>query len=138
MAISRQENQITWSAASSVSVTSGSTQTSDTITIDDTAVDATVVFKVDNSTAAAADDIIYFWLQESNGDPDGAGADEFTTNGHSRLLWIGNTSTEDPAISPAITINSNNKSCRIRAEGATAGTTNAITVSGTIYERIVS
>lgn len=134
MAITRAENQVTWSASSSVSVTAGSNQTSDEVSIDDTCVGAAITLKADNSTTPASDDIIYFWWLMSSGDPDGAGTAEFDTVGHALLLARLDTSVEDPAI-VTVPVPHIPGSGKLYAEGATAGTTNAITVSATIEEQ---
>ena len=134
MAITKAENQVTWSAANSVSVTAGSNQTSDVVTLDVTCFNAAITLKADNSTTPAADDQIYVWLLQTSGDPDGTGADEYSTVKHAKLLSILDTYSEDPAIE-TISIPTANKSFKIYAEGATAGTTNSITVSATITEQ---
>lgn len=134
MAITRAETQITWSASSSVSVTAGSNQTSDAVTLDDTCVAAAITLKADNSTTPASDDIIYFWWLMSSGDPDGAGTAEYDTTGHALFLARIDTSVEDPGIKtvPLPHVPTDGK---LYAEGATAGTTNSITVSATIEEQ---
>lgn len=134
MAITRTETQITWAAANSVSVTAGSNQTSDEFNLDATCIAASVTLKADNSTTPASDDIIYFWLLQTSGDPDGTGLDEFDTAGHALLLAVLRTNSEDPAIK-TVPLPIPQKGGKIYAEGATAGTTNSITVSATITEQ---
>ncbi len=137
MAITKVENQVTWSASNSVSVTAGSNQTSDVVSLDVACVQATTHMKADNSTTPAADDQIYFWELQTGGDPDGAGSDEYDTVNHARLLGILDTNNEDPAIM-SVELNAVNAGIKIYAEGTTAGTTNAVTVSATITELRVS
>lgn len=134
MAITRTETQITWSASNSVSVTAGSSQTSDEFNLDATCTNAQIHLKADNSTTPAADDQIYFWLLQTGGDPDGTGADEFDTTGHALLLGIVDTNVEDPALKTTPLVIPQ-KGAKLYAEGITAGTTNSITVSGTITEQ---
>lgn len=136
MAITIAETQITWSAASSVSVTAGSSQTSDAATLDATCIAAQITLKADNSTTPAADDQIYFWILQTSGDPDGAGTDEYDTVGspHARLLGIIDTNVEDPGIT-TVYLPVPQKGFKIYAEGITAGTTNACTVSCTVTEQ---
>lgn len=134
MALSKTETQVTWSASNSVSVTAGSNQTSDTVTLDATCYEASITLKADNSTTAASDDQIYWWALQTSGDPDGTGSDEYDTTGHAHFLGITDTNVEDPAIK-TVALPSTNKSLKIYAEGATAGTTNSITVSATITEK---
>ena len=134
MAITRAETQVTWSASDSVSVTAGSSQTSDEVNLDAACFAAQISFKADNSTTPAADDQIHFWIIQTSGDPDGAGADEFDTVGHANPLAVLDTNDEDPAgVTVALPIPQ--KGFKIYAEGITAGTTNAVTVSATITEQ---
>ena len=80
MAITRSENQVTWSASNSVSVTSGSSQTSDAVTLNDTCVMASITCKADNAGTPASGDIINFYWASTVGDPDGASTDEYPTD----------------------------------------------------------
>lgn len=134
MAITHTETQVQWSASNSVSVTAGSNQTSDEVNLDDTCIAAQITLKADNSTTPASDDQIYFWLLQTGGDPDGAGADEFDTVGHAKLLAVLDTNDEDPAVK-TVGLPVPQKGFKIYAEGVTAGTTNSITVSATITEQ---
>ncbi len=133
MALSRVETQVTWSAANSASVAANSSQTSDTVTLDATCIAARILMKADNSGTPNAADIIYFWALETAGDPDGAGADEYVTAQHAHLLKVIDTSLEDPALGMA-DIPIPQKSFQLYAEGITATTVTAITVSATITE----
>lgn len=134
MAITKAENQVKWSTADSVSVTTGSNQTSDVVTLDDTCFRATIHLKADNSTTPAADDQIYVWLLQSGGDPDGASTAEYDSVKGATLLAVLDTYLEDPYLT-SVTLPSCNDTLKIYAEGATAGTTNSITVSATITEQ---
>lgn len=135
MAITRAETQVTWpTAANSVSVTAGSNATSEEFNLDATCVSAQVAIKADNSTTPASDDILHFWLLQTSGDPDGAGADEFDTTGAALFLAKIDTSDEDPKIK-TVPIPLPQKGGKIYVEGATAGTTNSITASATITEQ---
>lgn len=136
MAITRTETQVTWSAANSVSVSAGGTQTSDSVTLDATCIAAQISLKADNSTTPATDDQIYVWLLQTSGDPDGTGADEYDTPGstHALMLAVLDTNQDDPAMT-TVPLPVPQKSFQVYAEGATAGTTNAITVSATVTEQ---
>ena len=135
MAITLTETQVTWpTAANSISVSAGGSQTSEEINLDATCIAAQVSLKADNSTTPAADDIIHFFLIQTSGDPDGAGADEFDTVGHALSLGVLNTNDEDPA-GLTVKLPIPQKGMKIYAEGITEGTTNAITVSATITEQ---
>lgn len=135
MAITRAETQVTWpTAANSISVTSGSNQTSEGITLDDTCVGAAVTLKADNDGTPAAGDTIDFYILYSAGDPDGAAADEYDTPGagHPQFLAKLDTNTEDPAIT-TVPISHVPKKAKIYASSNAA--TNSITVSATIEEQ---
>ncbi len=135
MAITITETQVTWDTGSnSDSVSAGGNVTSDEVNLNATCIAAQVSLKADNSTTAASDDIIDFWLLQTSGDPDGAGSDEFDTTGHAVHLARLDTSTEDPA-GATVPLPHTQKGLKIYAEGATAGSTNAITVSATITEK---
>lgn len=138
MAITRHESAVLWSTANSVSVTAGSNQTSDILALDETCVNAQITLKADNSTTPASDDIIYFWLLQSAGDPDGAAvADEYDTPEHALRLGSINTSDDDPGIM-TVQLPLPQKGIKIYAEGATAGSTNSITVSAVVAEQRAS
>ncbi len=135
MAITLTETQVTWpTAANSKSVAAGGNETSEEFNLDATCVAAQISLKADNSTTPAADDQIYVWLIQTSGDPDGAGTDEFDTVGHAELLAVLDTNDEDPA-GMTVPLPIPQKGAKLYAEGVTAGTTNAITVSATITEQ---
>lgn len=134
MAITRTETQVTWQAVNSVSVAAGGNQTSDEVNLDASCIAAQISLKADNAATPASDDIIYVWLMQSSGDPDGAGADEFDTPGNALLLAVLDTSSEDPA-AKTVPLPVPQKALKLYAEGATAGTTNPITLSATITEQ---
>ncbi len=134
MAITRAETQVTWSASNSASVSAGGNQTSDEVTLDATCINAQISLKADNSTSPASDDIIYFWLEQSSADPDGASTDEFDTAGGRLLLAVLDTNDADPVVT-TVPLPLPQEHLKVYAEGATAGSTNAITVSATITEQ---
>lgn len=137
MAITRTETQVTWpTAANTASVTAGSNATSEEFNLDATCIAAQIHLKADNSTTPAADDQIYFWLIQTGGDPDGASTDEFDSTNTSTmyLLGVADTNAVDPAIL-TVPLPIPQKGAKVYAEGATAGTTNSITVSATITEQ---
>lgn len=144
MAITRTETQVTWpTAANSITVqASGSTnRTSETITLDATCIAAQIHLKADNSSGTpASDDIIYFWLLQTGGDPDGTGSDEYddTAPVHALLLAaidtnLANTTGEIGVVTVPLPIPQAH--CQVYAEGETAGITNDIDVSATITEQ---
>lgn len=136
MAITHTESSVVWASAYSVSVSAGGSQTSDVLALDATCVNAQITLKADNSAgAAASDDVIYFYLLQSSGDPDGnAVSDEYDTSGHATFLAALDTSSEDPAIK-TVPLPLPQKGLKVYAEGSTAGSTNAITVSAVVLEQ---
>lgn len=138
MAITRQETQVQWTGpADSDSIAAGGNETSLEINLDATCIAAQIHLKADNSTTPVADDQINFWLIQTGGDPDGAGADEFDTVGHALFLGELDTNDEDPALL-TVPLPIPQKGAKLYAEGVTAGTTNAITVSATITEQLAA
>lgn len=136
MAITRTETQVTWSAANNVVVAGNGTQTSDTVTLDATCVNAQIHLKAANGGTPVAADVIYFWLLQTGGDPDGTGSDEFDTTDSSTALFLGAINTN--AVATGITtvpLPLPQKSLQIYADGATSTTTQNITVSATITEQ---
>ena len=135
MAITRTETQVTWpTAANSVSVAAGGNATSEEVNLDATCVNAQISLKANNNGAPALDDQIYVWLLQTSGDPDGAVADEFDTTGSPDWFVILDTNIENPVIK-TVELPLPQKGLKLYAEGATAGTTNAVTVSATITEQ---
>jgi len=136
MSITRVETPVVWSAAASVSVAAATAQESDVVTLDPSCIAAQVSVQADNSTTPASSDQIYVWLLQTSGDSDGAGGDEYDTPGaqHAILLGIIDTNTDDPGrLTRVLPIPQ--KGFKIRAEGITAGTVNAITVSARVSEQ---
>lgn len=139
MAITHNAVDVTWpTAANSISVSSGSAQNSEEFNINDTCVAAQVQLKADNGGTPADGDIVFFYLLQTLGDPDGAepGTDEFDTNNHALFLAQLDTWTSGNGDDPAITtvpLPIPNKGCQIRA--VNNATSNSITVSATVLEQ---
>lgn len=137
MAITHTEQQVAWSTINFVDVTTGGNQTSDILALDDTCVNAQITLKADNQGTPTSTDIIYFWLQQSAGDPDNdAGGDEYDTFEGSLFLAAIDTSAtnNDPGVT-TVPLPIPQKGIKIYAEGATAGTTNTIRVSAVVLEQ---
>ncbi len=149
MAIAIAERQVTWpTAVNTANVTAEGNATSEEIDLPDNCIDAEIQLKAEYTTAApASDDIIYFWLLRSHGDPDGSGSDEFDTppqaageTGGAALLAVadlnkGETSGSGKKILISKKLPVTNKTMKLYAEGLTGSTTNTITVSATITEK---
>jgi len=134
MAITRHETQVTWpTAANSLSVGFNSGANSEAITLDPTCIAARVQFKADNAGTPASGDVVEFFWQETHGDPDGAGADEFTGDDAANMVPLGSidTNATDGASRPA-QLPLPQKQGRIRAVSGAAS--NSIVVSATITE----
>lgn len=102
MASTINESQITWSAASSVSLNSTSRFDSDAVTLNVEDWDASVELSADNSGTPAAGDTVDVYVKWSNGDILGDTGDDFDTDEHAEFLtrldtYSTNTPGEDPA-----------------------------------------
>lgn len=136
MAVTKALTQVTWAAATSVSVAASGNQTSDAFTFDATSINCTIQMKCDNSGTPAAGDTVTFYLLYTNGDVDAAeSADEYDTTTQGTLLAVVDTSITDPALT-TVTINPSAKGGKVYAVNNNA--TRAITVSAQLYETKVS
>lgn len=102
MASSRVETQITWSSASSLSVSSGATQTSDAFTFNAEDWAAAVQLSADNDGSPAAGDTVTFYIAYTAGDILGNSGSDYDTAEHATYLATldtvaANTPGEDPA-----------------------------------------
>lgn len=103
MALSIVETQVTWSAASSITLSNATQTDSDTFTLHDSCISASVQIYVDNqNTTPQAGDTLATRIKWSSGDILGNAADTFDTNQHSQNLGLfdtvaANTPGEDPA-----------------------------------------
>ena len=133
MAITRNEVQVQWSTANSISVSAGGNATSDTVTINATTIQGSISLKADNNGTAASGDTVDVYILYSNGDPDGASTDEFDSDAaDNEPRWLArldvSTAGKDPDVKtvfPSLAA----KSYKIYAV-SNAGT-NGITVSAT-------
>jgi len=131
MALTRLERQITWSAASSVSVTAAGQQTSDVLALNADCAIAAITLKADNAGTPAAGDSIDFYLAATAGDPDGAGANEYPTAGHLFPLATIDTNVDDPGI---MTVEMPAVPQTFQIVAKSNASANGITVSATVEE----
>jgi hypothetical protein len=133
MAVSKAQTQITFSAAASVSVASGSNATSDAFSFAATSFAATAQLKADNNGTPASGDTVDVYAEYSNGDPDAApdSADEYDTAGHAQWLARLDTTVEDPAI-VTVELNPVAKAVKFRFVNNSGG--RAITCSAQVTE----
>lgn len=102
MASSRNETQITWSSASSLSISAGSTSTSDAFTFNAEDWDAELALSADNDGAAQSGDTVDFYVAYTAGDILGDSNSDYSTTEHAEFLArldtvAANTPGEDPA-----------------------------------------
>lgn len=130
MASTRNETQITWSAASSLSVSAGATQTSDAFTFNAEDWEAVVQLSADNDGTPASGDTVTFYASYTSGDILGDSGDDYDTTEHAQLLALldtvaANAPGEDPA-RVTVPLNTAAKGLKIIAVNNSAG--RAITV----------
>lgn len=137
MALARTETQIQWSAADTVSVSSGATATSDALTFQTNTWAAAVQLMADNAGTPASGDRITFRVLYTTGDVADDTGDDYDTAEHGTLLaiidtWSSNTPGEDPArvTVPLPTVAA--KAIKIQATSGAAS--NSITVSARLVE----
>lgn len=102
MAITRNETGITWSAASSVTLSSSTRVDSDAFDFDATDVAAAITISADNAGTPASGDILDVYVLWTTGDILGDSGDDFDTSEHAEYLGrldtvAANTPGEDPA-----------------------------------------
>lgn len=102
MASSRNESQITWSSANSVSVAAGATSTSDAFTFNVEDWDAALQLSADNDGTPATGDTVTFSVAYTSGDILGDSGSDYDTTEHATYLTTldtvsANTPGEDPA-----------------------------------------
>lgn len=102
MASTRVDTQITWSAASSVTVSSATVVWSDAYTYNVEDWEAELQVNADNSGTPASGDVCDVYIAYSTGDILGGGGDDFNTVEHSQFLFrldtvAANNPGEDPA-----------------------------------------
>ena len=132
MAVANNEQQVTWSSSNSVSVSAGSSQTSDAVTFSSTAFDGMATLKADNNGTPASGDTVDFYALLSCGDPDGASADEYPNDDSDGIFLARlDTNVDDPALATVgVPIA---KGMKIYAKSNASS--NAITVSACINEK---
>lgn len=102
MASSINETQITFSSASSVSLTTNARVDSDAVTLNIEDWDGSVQLSADNAGTPASGDTVDVYVKWSNGDVLGDTGDDFDTDEHAQFVcrldtYATNTPGEDPA-----------------------------------------
>lgn len=138
MAITRVQTQVTWSAASTLSVTSATEVVSDVITLDDTCVALSIQLSADNAGTPASGDTAVWRIQWSNGDVLANTGDDYDTSEHAQFLaqldtFATNTPGEDPA-RMTVTVTPVSKKFKLACTCANAATRN-VTIAARIDEQ---
>ena len=132
MTVANHEQQVTWNASNSVSVSAGGAESSDAITLSTSAFAAMITLKADNSSAPASGDTVDFYALLSCGDPDGAGADEYPNDDSDGMFLARlDTNADDPAVATVVVPVA--KAVKLYAKNNSSG--RAITVSACINEK---
>lgn len=102
MAITTVQNQILWSSASSITISSATEVVSDLWTLDQTCIGASLSVSVDNSGTPSSGDTAIIRLQWTNGDILGDTGNDYDTSEHAPYFttldtYGTNTPGEDPA-----------------------------------------
>jgi hypothetical protein len=104
MAITTAQTQVTWSSASSVTVSSATEVTSDLFTLDQTTIGAGIALSVDNAGTPSSGDTAIFRLQWTMGDILGDTGNDYDTSEHAPFLQMLDTyGTSTPGEDPART-----------------------------------
>lgn len=137
MAIGKTELQVTWDTGSdSDELATGNTWelTSDNMSMATAAVKALIECKADQTVGTpASGDLVDFYAQFTLGDPDGAGADEYDSDGHDLFLCQIDLNVDDPGIM-TVDFPAGAKGFRIRAVASGLATTDTAEVSCTVYQ----
>lgn len=103
MALSRVETQVTWSAASSVTLSTAAAVASDAFIFNDADFAASLQISADNASTPNSGDTVACYLAWTTGDVVGGGGNDFDTYEHSQFIMLldtyaTNTPGEDPAV----------------------------------------
>lgn len=103
MALGRTEQQVTWSASNSKTLSAATRADSDEITIDSSCVAISVQVRVDNQGTPASGDVLNVYVKWSVGDLDaGGGSNDYDTDEYAmHLMTLDTYSTNTPGEDPA-------------------------------------
>lgn len=102
MALTRNETQITWSSAGSITLNTTGLVWSDAVTFDATDVAGGIMVSADNQGTPASGDTVDVWVAYTTGDVLGDTGDDYATDEHAIFhgtldTYATNTPGEDPA-----------------------------------------
>lgn len=139
MALTRNEQQVLWSAATSITLSDNNAYLSDAITFDAADIAGAVQICVDNQGTAASGDTLSVYAAYTTGDILGDTGDDYDTAEHAQFVGIldtyaTNTPGEDPACK-TFPISTTPKGCKIIVQGAQAATRNLVVRTRLITQR---
>ena len=139
MASSRNETQITWSSASSVTVSSATAVTSDAFAFDAEDWEADLHVYADNQGTPASGDTADFYVAYSSGDILGDSGDDYATTEHAEFIcrldtYSTNTPGEDPA-GKVVPLRTAGKALKVIVVCAQAATRNVVVRARVITHR---
>ena len=131
MALTRNEQQVLWSTASSITLSDNNAYLSDAITFDATDIAGALQVYADNQGTPASGDTVSFYAAYTTGDILGDSSNGYDTTEHAQFLGIldtyaTNTPGEDPACK-TLSISTVPKGMKLIAQAA-AGATRSIIV----------
>ena len=131
MALTRNELQVTWSSAASVTLNTANLTWSDAITFDATDVAGGVVVSADNQGTPASGDTMEVWAAYTAGDVLGDTGDDYATDEHATYLgtldtYASNTPGEDPARKAIPLDVASFKGCKIGVKAPQGATRNIV------------
>jgi len=100
MGLAQTENQLTWSASVTISVTAAGNSTSDSQAIAENAINGAIYVKSDNAGTPASGDELTIKILYSGGDPDADpdSTDEYETSANAAVSGVIDTNLEDPGL----------------------------------------
>lgn len=102
MASSRNETQVTWSSAASVTLSGSAAQASDAFTYNAEDWQAGVLVSADNQGTPASGDVVSVWAAYTAGDVLGDSGSDYETDEHATFLGTLNTyGSDNPGEDPA-------------------------------------
>jgi len=131
MALTRNEKQITWSSASSITLSAATLTWSDAVSFDATDIAGGLLVSVDNAGTPASGDTCEIWITYTTGDVLGDSGDDFATDEHAVYLGLmdtysTNTPGEDPARKAVVVDVQSYKGFKLGVKAANAATRNIV------------
>lgn len=127
MASSKNEQQVLWSAAPSITLSSAARQDCDEIVLNAEDISGLVQISADNLGTPAGGDVVRVFAKWTTGDVLGDGGNDYDTSEHAEPLCVldtypSNTPGEDPARMSVDVSLENKKALRISVEAPQAAT----------------